>query len=293
MFFLYISPILVILLLPDKLALHFLYYFVFIRVLHFYHDKDELHNIDYYFNFYYEHLAEYYGPKAELCTIHIHSHLLDQVERHGSLSMTSCFPRESYLGNAVKWCQGKKYMLEQFITWYKVDHILYFNNRLNINYLYRRERFDDKYLNKSLVNSMNKKFLRCCFKEKIELDKTKPIQIYARYSRGCKKFHSLSYERGGNAISYWVSCKNYECVQKHSVCFSEVVYYFRFNNEYYAFIKFYKCIANSLADGLLSINIPPILHDRLNNYYHIFHDKKYSYKIVPVDCILNKAIRML
>jgi len=110
---------------------------VFIRVLHFYHDKDELHGIDHYFNFYYEHLAEYYGPKSELCTIHIHSHLLDQVKRHGSLSMTSCFPRESYLGNAIKWYQGKKYMLEQFITCYNVDRTLYSNNTLNINHLFR------------------------------------------------------------------------------------------------------------------------------------------------------------
>ena len=113
-----------------------LYYFVFIRVLHFYYDRDELRDTDHYFNFYYEHLAGYYGPKSELCTIHIHSHFLDQVKRHESLPMTSCFPKESSLGTTVKWCQGEKYILEQFSTWYKVDHSLYSNNRLNINYLF-------------------------------------------------------------------------------------------------------------------------------------------------------------
>ena len=112
----YVSPIFGILFLPDQMALHFLHYFIYIRVLHFYQNKDELNDIDYFFNYYYEHLAENYGPKSELCTIHIHSHLLEQVKRHGSLSMTSCFPRESYIGSAVKWCHGKKFILEQFIT---------------------------------------------------------------------------------------------------------------------------------------------------------------------------------
>jgi hypothetical protein len=184
-------------------------------------------------------------------------------------------------------------MLEQFITWYKVDRTLYSNNRWNINHLFRQEHFDDKYLDKSLVTSMNDKFLRCCDKHKIQLDKTKPIKQYARYFRGFKKFHSLSYQRGGNAISYWLSCKNNECSQKHGLCFSEIIYYFQFNNEYYAFIKMYRCINKTLADGLSSVNIPQNLLDRLSNYYHIFHDKKYSYEIVPVGWLLNKVIRML
>ena len=174
-------------------------------------------------------------------------------------------------------------MLEQFITWYQAGHSLYSNNRFNINYLFRQERFDDKYLNKSLVSSTDNRSFRCCDNEKIQSDKAKPIQLYALYSRGCKKFHFVSYECAGNAISYWMSCKNNECVQKHQICFSEFIYYFRFNNEYYAFIKLYKRISNSLADGLSSINVPQNLLGRLNNYYHVFHDKKYSYKIVPVN----------
>ncbi len=288
----YVSPILVILFLPDKLALHFLHYFIYIRVLHFYKDKDELHNIDYFFNYYYEHLAEHYGPKSELCSVHIHSHLLAQVNRHGSLAMTSCFPRESYIGNAVKWCHGKKYILEQFITWYKLDHILYPDNSINIHYLTQRKHFDEKYLDYSLIESLNDKFLQCCLKKKMHLDGKKPVKKYARYFYGLKTFHSLSYVRGGNAISYWVSIKNEECPQKHGICFGEVIYYFQFDNEYYAFIKHFKCIDQSLSDGLSSTSIPQDLLDRLNVFYHLFHDKNFSYKIVSTNHIMNKVIRM-
>lgn len=140
---------------------------------------------------------------------------------------------------------------------------------------------------------MNDKFLRYCDKHKIEIDKTKPIKQYARYFRGLKKFHFLSYERGGNAISYLVSCKNNESLQKQGLCFGEVIYYVQLNSEYHAFIKIYKCINKTLADGLSSINVSQNLLDRLSNYYHIFHGKKYSYEIVPVGLILNKVIRML
>ncbi|CAF2605787.1 unnamed protein product [Rotaria sp. Silwood2] len=279
---LYISPIFVIQFLPDELALHFLYYFVYIRALHFYQEKDELQDINHFFNYYYQCLSKYYGPKSELCTIHLHSHLLTQVQKHGSLSMTSCFPRESYIGTAIKWCKGKKYILEQFITWYKVDPSLYPDSTLNMVYLTQHQRFDDKYLNKSLVISLNERFIKCCNKQKIQLDARQQIKQYARYFRGLKAFHSLCYERGGNAISYWMSIKHDECPKNHGFCFGEVVFYFQVNNKHYAFVKLYKCLDKSLADGLSSVTVPKILLDRLNNYYYFFNDKTFVYKIVQM-----------
>ena len=107
-FLLYVSPIFVILFLPDEMAVHFLHYFIYIRILHYHENRDELYGIDEFFDHYYQHLVEHYGPKSELCTIHIHSHLLAQVKHHGALSMTSCFPRESYMGTAIKWCPREK-----------------------------------------------------------------------------------------------------------------------------------------------------------------------------------------
>ena len=68
-FLLYISPIYVCLFLPDSLALHFLYYFVYIRALRFYEDKNELNGIEQFFSYYYEHIAYYYGEKSQLCNL--------------------------------------------------------------------------------------------------------------------------------------------------------------------------------------------------------------------------------
>ena len=289
---LYISPVLVVLFLPDVLALHFLHYFVYIKTLHFFQNKDELQGIDKFFDYYYRHLSEHYGPKSELCTVHIHTYLLDQVNRHGSLSITSCFPRESYIGKAVQLCKGQKYILEQYNTWYKLDRILCVDSTLNISYLTQDEHFDEKYLVKSVTESVNAKFVKCYNVKGLPLDDVKSMKIYARYFRGLKTFHSLSYGRSGNAVSYWVSVKNDRCSQNQSICFGEVIYYCRIDNDYYAFIKCYSCIDKHLSDGLLSTSIPVKLNDRLNYYYHFFHDKKYSYKIIPVSGIINKVIRM-
>ncbi|CAF4757831.1 unnamed protein product [Rotaria sp. Silwood1] len=213
--------------------------------------------------------TEYYGPKSEHCTVHIHTHVLSQVNRHGSLSMTSCFPRESYFGHAVKWCHGKKFILEQFMTWYKIDRTLYPDNTLNIAYLTQDEHFDEKYLDKAIARSLNDTFVKCYDKKHIKLHEANPVKRYPRYFRGLKKFHSISYVRGGNPISYWISIKNDSCPQNHGVCFGK-----------------------SLADGLPSTPVSQNLLDRLNMYYRFFHDKKFTYKIVSTCWITNVVIRM-
>ena len=291
-FLLYVSPTFAVLFLPDRLAVHFLHYFIYIRVLHFHEHKEELNDIDQFFNYYYEHLAENYGPKSELCTIHIHSHLRTQVQRHGSLAMTSCFPRESFIGAAIKWCHGKRYTLEQFFTWYRIDRALYPKNRLTLSHLFDFQRFDDKYLNHSIVESFSDKFISCCSQKNPLFDQRSPVKRFARYFRGLKTFHSLAYSRGSNAISYWTSTKNDACPGQKGRCFGEVIYYFPFVDEYYAFVKHHNCIAQSLSDGRSSTPIPPKLAHRLDMYYYFFDDRKFSYQIVPVRSILNKVIRM-
>ncbi|CAF1508664.1 unnamed protein product [Didymodactylos carnosus] len=150
-FLLYVSPIFVALFLPDELAVHFLHYFIYIGALHFYENKNVLTDIENFFNYYYPTLAKHYGAKSQLCTIHLHLHLKEQVLKHSSLSLTSCFLREDYLGHSLKWCHGKKYVLEQFITWYLVNRTLRRSNELSINDLFLAKKFDERYLNNKII----------------------------------------------------------------------------------------------------------------------------------------------
>ncbi|CAF1187055.1 unnamed protein product [Rotaria sordida] len=183
----------------------------------------KLNEIDNIFNYYYEHITDYYGEKSQLCTLHLHSHLKDQVLKHGALVFTSCFARESYLGHSLKWCLGKKYILEQFITWYNVDRTLASSSSLNLDDIFNIEKFDKTYMDKSCIQNYQQKLIICSDKKNIDL--TKPI-FYSRYSRGLKMFHSRAYTRSGNSISYLVSVLTETCPMNQKTCLGEVLFYF-------------------------------------------------------------------
>jgi hypothetical protein len=211
------------------------------------------------------------------------------VLKHGALVFTSCFARESYVGHSLKWCLGKKYILEQFITWYNVDRSLTSKNSIKLNDIFHTEKFDDTYMDKSCIQSYQEKLIICSFKKNMDLTRS---TFYSRYSRGFKMFHSRAYSRSGNAISYLISVLNGACSMNRRTCFGEVLFYFNSSDHYYAFIKKYKCINFSISSALSTISVPQVITDRLNYYYGFYNHKGFSYKIIPVVRILNKVINM-
>ena len=288
-FLLYVSPVFACLYLPDALALHFLHYFVYVRSLHFFQSTDELIGIEQFFLFYYKHLADHYGVKSQLCTVHLHLHLKDQVINHGALSLTSCFARESYLGNALQWCHGKKYILEQFITWYLIDRSLSPTSSFDVNRLFYAEKYDERYLNRTVIDDHQDKLMACLRKKKMP---TAAINYFARYFRGLRVFHSMAYSKSGNSITYWVSISNERCPVGRSSCFGEILFYIGESNVHYAFVKKYDCIHSSLSDGLTTVAMPPNLSEKLDKLYGCYNRRKFSYKILPVAFISNKVINM-
>jgi hypothetical protein len=279
----------VALFLPDTLALHFLHYFIYVRSLYFYEDIKELNGIENIFNYYYEHIKDYYGEKSQLFTLHLHSHLKDQVIKHGALVFTSCFARESYIGHSLKWCLGKKYILEQFITWYNVDRSLASTNSIKLNDIFRIEKLDETYMNICFIQNYQQKLIACAYKKNMNLIESK---FYCRYSRGLKKFHSRAYTRTGNAISYMVSVLTDTCPMNRKTCFGEVLFYFNSSGLCYAFIKKYECVDFSISNALSTVSVPQVITDKLNCYYGFYNHNRFSYKIVPVSHISNKTINM-
>ncbi|CAF0773384.1 unnamed protein product [Rotaria sordida] len=256
-----------ILFLPDRYALHFLYYFIYVRTLYHYETISELDNIDLLFDEYYKNLSKLYGEKSELLTVHLHSHLKEQVLHHGALSMTSCFPRESYLGLAVTMCYGKKYVLAQYISWHLIDRSLCDKNTIEVNDVFITERFYDRHLDIQMIARYKAKLIECLKRQKIIFDESLQIQYYARYRRGLKSYHSKVYSRAGRAISHRVSVANSKCTHARKRCFANVIFYFKLSNVYYAFIKKYPCINLSLGSGLTTAAIPQNILERLDLYY--------------------------
>lgn len=248
-----------------------------------------MNDIEEIFNYYYEHIVDYYGEKSQLCTIHLHSHLKDQVLKHGALVFTSCFARESYVGHSLKWCLGKKYVLKQFITWYKVDRSLSSTKPITIDDIFHVEKFDETYMDKCYILNYQQKLTTCSRKKSIDLT---TVKYYSRYSRGLKMFHSRAYTRSGNAISYLVSVTAKTCPMNRKTCLAEILFYFRSSGNNYAFIKKYACVKFSISDSLSTVLVPQVITNRLNQYFGFYNHKNFSYKIVPVSHVLNKVINM-
>lgn len=233
-----------------------------------------------------------YGQKSELFTVHVHTHLKDQVVRHGCLSITSCFPRESYLGLALNLCHGTKYVLEQFMAWYLIDRSLCEKIEINVNNVFLDERFNSQHINMRIVQKSKLKFVECLQKQGISYDDRSPIEYYSRYSRGFKRFQSEAYSRAGNAISHRISFYNDKCCQRKKRCYGEVIFYFKHSNVNYAFIKKFPCIDDSLTSGLKTVKVPKDVQERIDGYFGLFNVRQCSYKIISVDNIMNKTIKM-
>ena len=213
----------------------------------------------------------------------------DQVLKHGALVFTSCFARESYLGYSLKWCRGKKYILEQFITWYKVDRSLASTNSVTLDDIFHTERFDETYMDRSYIQNYQQKLIICSSKKDTDLSTSR---YYSRYSRGFKMFHSRAYTRSGDAVSYLVTVLTEACPMSRRTCLAEVLFYLRSCEHNYAFIKKYRCLEFSISDALSTVSVPQVITDRLNHYFVFYNRKRFSYKIVPVSDILNKVVNM-
>ncbi len=278
--------------LPDKYAVHFLHYFVYIRTLYHYQTTTELDNIESLFDEYYKNLSSLYGEKSELFTVHVHSHLKEQVIRHGALSVTACFARESYLGLALTMCHGKKYILEQYITWYSIDRSLHEKNTIEVNDIFLLEQCNERHLDLQMIEKHRMNLIECLTKQNIAVNQTLSIKYYSRYRRGFKKFHSMAYSRAGKAISYQVSLSSSKCIHARQKCFADIIFYFKLSNVTYAFVKKYPCLDVSLASGLTTVAVPQNVIEQLDFYYVLFNTNRYSYKVVPVTDIINKVVKM-
>ena len=157
-FFLYVSPFFVINFLPDDYSAHFLLYYTYVKVLYFFTDRKQLAGIEGLFSLYYESLSTLYSKRSELATIHYHSHLFSQVYSHGALCFTSCFPRESYLSHALKWCKGKTHVLSQLVTWYEVSQNNQSSSSYTLSDIFSKETFSLSYVDNSFIISVHQSF---------------------------------------------------------------------------------------------------------------------------------------
>ena len=110
----------------------------------------------------------------------MHQHLLEQVDQHGSLSLTSCLARESFLGSSIKLCQGTRYILRQLVAWNYVDQSIYPHNNLMLSDLYTNEKlFDNRYIDSQILHQHSADFELCLNHGGLKSNLS--IDFYARF----------------------------------------------------------------------------------------------------------------
>ena len=148
----------------------------------------------------------------------MHQHPLEQADQHGSLSITSYFARESFLGSSIKLCHGTRYILQRLATWNNVDQSIYPHNNLMLSDLYTNEKlFDNRYIDSQILRQHSADFELCLSRGGLKSNLSK--DFHAHFQRGLSVFHSKSYMRHGQAISYFVAMENKGCSFDPKVCF--------------------------------------------------------------------------
>jgi hypothetical protein len=301
-FFLYISPIFVVFYLPADYSVHFLLYYSFVKALYFFTDKKQLTGIDRLFYLYHESLSHLYSARSELATIHCHSHLLSQVNSHGALCFTSCFPRESYLAYVLKLCKGKTHVLNQLVTWYEISQNTQHTSSFTLHDLFSKETFSVSFVDNNFIISVHHDFTSCLQAFSASASHCKFFSRYYRglvcfhsicYSRrghSISHFHSICYSRRGHSISHFVSIQSSSCV-KNDLCFATVLFYFSLHNQYYAFVKHYPCLSRSLLSSL-NRSVEPLVKKLIDSYFKFFDEEVFLFKIIPVSSIAKKVIKI-
>ena len=236
---------------------------------------------------YYESLSRLYSKRSELATIHYHSHLFPQVDCHGALCFTSCFPRESYLAYVLQLCKGKTYVLSQLITWYEISQNTHNPSSLSLADIFSKETFSLSFVDNSFIITLHRDFTECL--QMFSASASECI-FYSRYYRGFVCFHSVCYTRRGYPISHFVSVQSSSCV-KNNTCFASVLFFFLLHNQHYAFVKLYPCLARSLL-STLTRPVVPFVKDMIDSYFKFFDEKVFFFKTLPVSSIVKKVIKI-
>ncbi|CAF4397199.1 unnamed protein product, partial [Rotaria magnacalcarata] len=82
---------------PENISSHFSLYFVFVRTLYFYHDLQEVNEVEQLIKIYCEHAQHIYGKAFYLYSSHAHLHLVKKVINNGAFCFHNCFPNESFV----------------------------------------------------------------------------------------------------------------------------------------------------------------------------------------------------
>ncbi|CAF3701611.1 unnamed protein product [Rotaria sp. Silwood1] len=116
---------------PEVYVYHFSLYFIYIRNLRHFSNRDEIREMPTFIEEYLKLFSSLYDQCAELYSAHALYHLHEQVEEHGGLAHHSLFSTESCLNHIAKLSHGSISLGQQISYWWCIHRQI--NSRKMIN----------------------------------------------------------------------------------------------------------------------------------------------------------------
>jgi hypothetical protein len=248
---------------------------MFVKLLHCPKSYEEIELADKIIHYYCRTAVHIYGESIELFSLHAHLHLPQQVLIHGGLSFTSAFCFESAIRYLKKKAHGTRNLATQIADWINTEVVITrppFQvskpagiNQIDINnHIFDVYRYE--FLN--MIHAFNQN----------END----IFLFLRFKDVFVTYHTILYDLPFTCVSYIIS---YKCMDS-SIKYGQVIIFFKYHKDYYAFIREYKSTDKNTSDY---VSVPEELKHKLNEIFPI-RSLSNSYTIVPVVNICHKCI---
>jgi hypothetical protein len=272
------------------------------------YDKETLDMAESFLKEYSREIGELFGIQDYDYTIHAHKHLRKQVEDHGSFYYSSMFSFEGFMGQIVSLASGTRGYLNQTLEKLKLNDIMIQEiqkqkernkllNRFVNSFLKEQNRsYKFEFENLELLGPFTFLKLEENLVQKLRnfenIDSAPTIQAFSRISINKRVFHSLSYNQKGESNSYLI---NYSLNNKNY--FADIQYFFKFKSKVYAVVQNYKInkegLRNMMPESTFELLEKSVmLFDRLNRFYLQLEGKEASLKLIEVQIIQKKCVKI-
>ncbi|CAF3803955.1 unnamed protein product [Rotaria sp. Silwood1] len=187
--------------LSDKIIYHFSLLFIYVRILRYFEDRYQIHDVKIFIEKYLQMFSTIYGRCHELLSTHVLLHLTEQCTRHGGLSYHSMFTFESQLHYLRKMAHGTTSLAQQIAFWYTIDRKLNTRKKYSVDLLTKQELRRDIFFDNSIRILYQQAFQNACHLFfGLHIDHV--IEYISRFESGLKMYHSLAYLRKRSTASY-------------------------------------------------------------------------------------------
>jgi hypothetical protein len=192
-FFLYLMFPFAFSFLPEQVSSHFSLYFVFLRTLYFYHDLNEVIEVEPLIRLYCQYATSIYPPAFNLYSTHAHLHLVEKVINHGALCFHNCFGNEGFIRFIRSLRSGNRLIAHQICRSLDKCRCIVKREKLSIENIFLDENLiHDDYIDGQYILDYEQQFLDS-IGNVVDSVNNPGICFFCRASRGLSEFHSLSY----------------------------------------------------------------------------------------------------